>query len=162
MEPPIEKKKIIDRIIDSISSRKDRIEFAESIGMNPSWVEDQYKKQLVFGPGEQSNPFITIHSYSLDENDSFHSLHEEIRKEEEIEYELNNHGINSKWALLTLKYNSFSSDGETALYHFRKTKGDPVYFFSHKERGKYSHSPYSEVYIKTERLLHSLDEIEKA
>ena len=161
MEPPTEKQKIINRIIDSINSRKKRIKFAESIGINPIWVKDQYKKQLIFGPGEQMNPFITIHSYSLDENDSFHSLREEIKKEEEIEYELNNQGINSKWALLTLKHNSFSSDGETALYHFRKIKGDPVYLFSRKERSKYSHSPYSEVYIKTERLLQILDEINK-
>ena len=48
MEPPTEKQKIINRIIDSINSRKKRIEFAESIGINPIWVKDQYKKQLIF------------------------------------------------------------------------------------------------------------------
>ena len=68
MEPPTEKQKIINRIIDSINSRKKRIKFAESIGINPIWVKDQYKKQLIFGPGEQMNPFITIHSYSFTPN----------------------------------------------------------------------------------------------
>lgn len=148
-----------ERIIDSIASRPSRLEIASKIGIRTEWVKKQFAKPLIIGPAEQSNPFITVYAYSKAKRVTPKDLGDEISQEVEIADSLLERGHNVQWKLLTLKHDSFSSNGPKARYHFIKSLAASRYLFSGSKRRSFSQSPFCDVYLEIDKIREVLDDI---
>jgi len=121
----------------------------------------EYEQPICFGPGEQANPFFTTYAYSICPELTPHNLQTESDMENSLEQCLSSHNINAKRVFISLKYDSFSSTGATARYHFVTNNEIQKSFFSNKERGDLSLFPFSNIRIQTERAMSALNDFKK-
>lgn len=161
----------VGEVVDRVAEHHEKIESglltraAEYYGLNPAWIKDRLARPMKFGPAEQANPFMTVYAFAKAGTVSPQRLSETMRYEGEIEEGVKNLGVPVEHGMLTLKYDSLSSGGPTAIYDFRypswsSTASKPEAIVSKGKIDKsYEKMPYYDLMLPQANLKGILDSI---
>lgn len=154
----------VDEVVDRVHEHFEKTESgllvraAQQYGLNPDWVRKQLAKPLHFGPAEQANPFITVFAHAKAGTASPEKLTEIMNYQDQIEEGLSSVRDRVKRAMLTLKYDSLSSGGPTAIYDFKYPSWSPsgskpeAIVSKGKIDKEYERMPYYDLYLPQDNI----------